>query len=309
MFKRLSVIVLMISIVSACKTTEINHNPNPIEIKKDSIKKNENYWKARSLEESIFAFMNHPYVQKEYLGIMRQIKPTGILIDTSSKTVDIQFSTAFSYIPFREENTAEFYTIMKSLLPEKFKEFALTMYSLNVPIQELIPNFYRTRTPIDSSRLAIKETIAAQKPIVREANPLFDFSFSLKNHPIAMWHSHGWYYNLKEDRWMWQRARLFGTVEDLYPASIVLPYLTPMLENAGASVFLPRERDLQRNEIIVDNNTSDNKSIYKEVGSWKNGAEKGFSIGKRPYKNKVNPFTTGTFRESRTDLKGRSQIG
>jgi len=311
MIKRLSVIVLMISIVSACKTTEINRdsNPNPIDAKKDSLKKSEAVWKARSVQESVFAFMNHPFIQKEYLGLIRNIKPTGILVDTSSKTIDIQFNTAFSYIPFREENTAEFYKVMQSLLPDKLKDYTLTLYSLKVPIQELIPNFYRTVTPIDSTRLAVKDTIAAPKPIVREANPQFDYSAGLTNHPIAMWHSHGWYYNPKEDRWMWQRARLFGTVEDLYPASIVIPYLTPMLENAGAPVFLPRERDFQTNEIIVDNNGSDDKSIYREVGAWKNGSEKGFSIGKRPYKNKTNPFRTGSFRESRTDSRGRSQIG
>ena len=43
----------------------------------------------------------------------------------------------------------------------------------------------------------------------------------------------------KNDRneWRWQRPRLFGTTEDLYTQSIVVPYLIPMLENAGAVVF------------------------------------------------------------------------
>ncbi len=58
------------------------------------------------------------------------------------------------------------------------------------------------------------------------------------------------------DRWEWQRARLFGTVEDISVMGYVLPYLTRMLENAGANVFLPRERDMQTNEVIVDNDMS-----------------------------------------------------
>ncbi len=33
----------------------------------------------------------------------------------------------------------------------------------------------------------------------------------------------------------------------------MLPYLVPMLENSGAVVMLPRERDVQKNEVIVDN--------------------------------------------------------
>ena len=48
-------------------------------------------------------------------------------------------------------------------------------------------------------------------------------------------------------------ANLFGTTEDLYTQTIVIPYLFPMLENAGAVVVSPRERDWQKQEVIVDN--------------------------------------------------------
>ena len=94
----------------------------------------------------------------------------------------------------------------------------------------------------------------------------------LQNHHLAIWQSHGWYYEQKLARWEWQRARIFQTVEDLYTQSYVLPYLVPMLENAGANVLLPRERDIQRHEIIVDNDRNKDKSIYKEINgkdSWK----------------------------------------
>lgn len=33
-----------------------------------------------------------------------------------------------------------------------------------------------------------------------------------------------------------------------------MPYLMPMLENAGAYVMSPRERDTRRAELIVDSN-------------------------------------------------------
>jgi hypothetical protein len=62
---------------------------------------------------------------------------------------------------------------------------------------------------------------------------------------IALWPSHGWYYEHSLGRWEWQRARVFQTVEDLLPMSFVVPYLAPMLEQAGARVFMPRERDVQ----------------------------------------------------------------
>ena len=65
--------------------------------------------------------------------------------------------------------------------------------------------------------------------------------------------------------------RLFGTTEDLFTQSFVVPYLIPMLENAGAIVFTPRERNWQRQEVIVDNNTCPAGSQYLEV-NYKNAA-------------------------------------
>ena len=85
------------------------------------------------------------------------------------------------------------------------------------------------------------------------------------NRHIALWQSHGWYYEPKLDRWEWQRARIFQTVEDLYTQSYVLPFLVPMLENAGANVLLPRERDCQTAEVIVDNDGClTGRSVYTE---------------------------------------------
>ena len=73
------------------------------------------------------------------------------------------------------------------------------------------------------------------------------------------------YYEPKLNRWEWQRARCLQTVEDLYTQSFVLPYLVPMLENAGANVLLPRERDCQTAEIIIDNDGCLNtNSTYTE---------------------------------------------
>ena len=68
-----------------------------------------------------------------------------------------------------------------------------------------------------------------------------------------MYKRQGWYYEPKLDRWEWQRARIFQPVEDLYTQSYVLPFLVTMLETAGANVLLPRERDCQTAEVIVDN--------------------------------------------------------
>ena len=94
----------------------------------------------------------------------------------------------------------------------------------------------------------------------------------------------------------WQRPRLFQTVEDLIPMSITIPFIIPMLENAGANVYVPRERDLQTNEVVVDNDGQTESFIgeYREVAAspeilWQD-AGSGFAIGDVPYEANFNPF-------------------
>ena len=90
-----------------------------------------------------------------------------------------------------------------------------------------------------------------------------------------------------------------------------MPFLVPMLENAGAYVMLPRERDTQVNEVVVDNDSTwvvapvidvagcegavRGTGIYSEKGSWKN-AGTGFADPKETYSDLDNPFTMGTVR-------------
>ncbi len=123
---------------------------------------------------------------------------------------------------------------------------------------------------------------------------------------IVLWQSHGYYYNEEMDSWRWQRAPLHRTVEDMYTQSYVLEYLIPMLENAGAYVMTPRERDIQRNEVICDNDSSFVRQgdgllriagSYSEEGNWENGGI-GFSDIKQEYTIVDNPFRTGTFRKA-----------
>lgn len=125
---------------------------------------------------------------------------------------------------------------------------------------------------------------------------------------IALWQSHGRYFDQQEQRWTWQRARLMGTVEDLFPQAFVLPYLIPMLENAGAYVLVPRERDLNTDEIIVDMDGGFAVGEYSE----KNGSHRwatadgvrGFAYKKEFLTGTDNPFRMGTVRQIRTVTDG-----
>ncbi len=78
----------------------------------------------------------------------------------------------------------------------------------------------------------------------------YTVSKGLNNKHIALWASHGLYYDQKKGYWRYQRPNLYNTTEDLFTQTIVVPYLMPMLENAGAYVFSPRERDWQKREYV-----------------------------------------------------------
>lgn len=122
---------------------------------------------------------------------------------------------------------------------------------------------------------------------------------------ISLWASHGRFFDQDRNKWRWQRPNLFCTTEDLFTQTIVVPYLIPMLENAGCYVFTPRERDWQKNEIIVDNDGIWPKgSIIRDI---KTNVEsvKGFALHSGTYGDNENPFTAGTAMVMKT-AKGKN---
>lgn len=123
-----------------------------------------------------------------------------------------------------------------------------------------------------------------------------------------MWQSHGRYFDQEENRWRWQRSRLWETCEDLYTQSYVVPYLMPMLERAGANVLLPRERDVRTEEAIADNDAGvDERSSYAEFTGDRRwfDAGAGFAHRREVYRECENPFTEGTARGVQTVTGGR----
>ena len=140
------------------------------------------------------------------------------------------------------------------------------------------------------------------KPWVRNASLPYSTSQGLNGRHIALWASHGKYYDLAKEEWKWQRIPLFTTCEDLFTPTIVVPFLMPMLENAGAIVFSPRERDWQRHEVIVDNDQLTALS-YQEAAKhnkWSTTPLPGFGLHSGNYSDGENPFTAGTVRMAET---------
>lgn len=143
-------------------------------------------------------------------------------------------------------------------------------------------------------------SIKAQPWVTNTSRPT-TYRQALEGRHIAVWASHGRYYDIAKGQWKWQRPNLFGTTEDLFSQTFTLPYLIPMLERAGAVVWTPRERDWQTCEIIVDNDQA--ASGYDEVKPWKKAKGKGFALHGGTYKDGENPFEAGTARMTKTVRK------
>ena len=145
--------------------------------------------------------------------------------------------------------------------------------------------------------------LRAQEPWVRNASRPYDIERGLDGKHVTIWASHGRYYDNAEDKWQWQRPALFCTTEDLFTQTIVVPYLIPMLENAGAVVFTPRERDWQRHEVIVDNDGHNSIVSYQENSlryPWTDAPFRGFAFHPGNYRDGENPFEAGTARQCET---------
>ena len=229
-----------------------------------------------------------------------------IIIDEQLRKVDIYFNKDLSYIPFRKKNVEEIYSAVKRFYEENFTEYSFSIYTLKKTIEELIPNYYRDKSEYDKSRLSIIRE--RPKPVIENISKPYEKNKGLYNRNILLWPSHGWYYSQSAKRWEWQRPRLFQSVEDLIPFSFVVPYLIPMLENAGANVFMPRERDVQVNEVIVD----DMSENYFEAGEqraayWEEGEGTGFGGGDLTYKSGINPFQLGKYRMTYSENHGTTE--
>lgn len=233
----------------------------------------------------------------------RTIKIDSILIQ--KKKVTLFANEALEDIPFREYNVSELYASIAPLFPNASKIVILTR---NTDIESLIPEYDRKGRPNKKRLYSIKES---KYPLTRSLSTPHEIKNGLQNRHIALWQSHGLYYAQTAHRWEWQRARMFGTVEDLFTQSFVLPYLTPMLENAGATILIPRERDTQIHEIIIDNDRSTPGSEYKELDgekAWSDGEKAGFGHIQATYTNGENPFTQGTYRQTVTQRKGKESL-
>ena len=219
--------------------------------------------------------------------------------------LDFYFTESLGDYPWREGEPAWFRKELKKRFPEKYRKYNLgVVHSKNISLDRLVT----AELGFDGQPTALKDPVktpSGRKHLVTEIGQ-DTYSKGLSGKNIAVWQSHGRYFDESAERWIWQRPCLFQTVEDMFTQSFVLPYLVPMLENAGAYVMLPRERDVQRNEVIVDFDVTDQaygNAYYKESGKWTD-AGAGFAALKPVYTGLENPFTMGSARKADCVMEG-----
>ena len=236
-------------------------------------------------------------------------KVDSVYINDSTHRVEVTLSKEFAYEPFRQNSVERIYEGVRRVFGDSYREYAFSVRTLRTPVEELIPNFYRRDSTLyDKSRIPLVREDRPAAVVTNVSRPAIP-SRGLRNRNIVLWHSHGWYFNNREGRWEWQRPRLFQSVEDLGPLSFTLPYLIPMLENAGARVYLPRERDTQTHEVVVDNDSPGRSYVERATAPaflW-SALSPGF-VQAGTYPANVNPFLAGTARWTLTDRLPSAEI-
>ena len=224
-------------------------------------------------------------------------------------TLDFTFSKELGDYPWRPNDKEWFEEQLRALMPSAYRSFRIGEILVDKDTLDnlLMPPLTATGKPA-STRFRRSDPRSKTIPLVRTDEK---WDKGLSGRHIGLWQSHGRYYESKTERWEWQRAATHRTVEDLYTQSYVLPFLIPMLENAGAVVMTPRERDVQSWEIICDNDHSFSgrrsgktrlTGRYKETGNWSDTAP-GFADSKEVWRDYENPFLEGTARMCETSTE------
>ncbi len=213
-----------------------------------------------------------------------------VTIDKATKTITVDCNEATTYLPLTAERMQALKSDIANSLGKAYKNYTVKLTAAGRDLDKLVLFAEKdNRGPVETSPFITRVDAAPAPEGLDGAN-------------IALWQSHGWYFEPKLNRWEWQRARIFQTVEDLYPQSYVIPFLMPMLENAGAYVMSPRERDINRFEAIVDADNAATPGYSDANGKhkWSTSKLPGFGWDGTTLTVSRNPFKEGHGRQVKT---------
>ena len=228
-------------------------------------------------------------------------------LSAREKQLDFYYSVNLGNYPWRPGDVTWFRQQLAELGKDKLGSYQVgSVYAKKQNIADLpMPALKNDGKPVSTS-FRKADPRKATVPLVRGDD---NWPKGLSGRHIALWQSHGRYWEETTRRWEWQRSATHRTVEDIYTQSYVLPFLMPMLESAGAVVLTPRERDTQCREVVCDNDNSFSRKgsgalvrlagSYEEDGNWTDAGE-GFADTKESYAGTDNPFRMGSARMTAT---------
>ena len=176
----------------------------------------------------------------------------------------------------------------------------VSIYTDGYEVGELVTTVHRHRAKNE------RYTLPATIQWVTNTSRPYTAKQGLDGKHIALWGSHGQYFHQPTESWRWQRAKVWSTVEDLYTTSYTMPFLVPMLENAGAVVVQPRERDTQTHEEVVDDRDAVQSgatlfNVVQEGSGWGRDEDGVLMEGE-------NPFTLGSYATETTGNKTKGEM-
>ena len=176
----------------------------------------------------------------------------------------------------------------------------VSIYTDGYEVGELVTTVHRHRAKNE------RYTLPATIQWVTNTSRPYTAKQGLDGKHIALWGSHGQYFHQPTESWRWQRAKVWSTVEDLYTTSYTMPFLVPMLENAGAVVVQPRERDTQTHEEVVDDRDAVQSgatlfNVVQEGSGWGIDEDGVLMEGE-------NPFTLGSYSTETTGNKTKCEM-
>ena len=245
--------------------------------------------------DSITVLAKEHFRVKSHLSLRKAMK--------RGKLMDLYFTKELGDYPWRSKDIKWFRSSLQELWPEDVAGYSLGgIWCESVDLEELAqpapgnngqPRPYKFKVDAKPRKAFIEKSGERR------------YDGGLYGRHIALWQSHGRFFDNGAGVWSWQRSPNWRTTEDLYTQSYVIPFLIPMLERAGAYVLTPRERDTGSLEVICDNDSHfrspgfpvRSHGRYKEKGPWKDAGE-GFADKKEVYVKDDNPFTMGSARQT-----------
>lgn len=235
-------------------------------------------------------------------------------VEESDKSVILTFNKQLGYRPWFPESAQELQDSLGKLVVEAGldgKEVVIQIRYKNdkkiydLTLEEHITSPEQIKVRQEGGGIEVSALLSPVVDRVDYVGPSREQGLQNRNIFVSGSHGYTWH---KENRWQYQRARVYTIVEDLFPTQYVNMFIAPMLENAGATVWSPRERDYQKGEVIVDNDGTTPLSSFEKTGTWTTVEGGGWSGG-RPavLAQDTEPFTLGTTAKAEVVAESSAQ--